>query len=309
MKYFFFVLLFFLQLHAQITAYKITPDNTLHVTKQKIKILDAKILHFETKKGIPFHEISDLVYEDGFLYFVSDQGYLYKFLINITDGKITDLQYLDAYFLKNKKGKQLKKKKRDAEGLTLCKNNLLISFERKQRICLYSKNGVKIKKVKLHQDLQNKDNYASKNKGLESVTCNDKYGVVTAPELPLKNAKYHTLYTKNQIFKFSADGSIVSLEFFSENTVLVLLRDFSYFTRRRVSTLMKVYLDRCSASRVCKSEVLAKLDSSNGWKLDNFEGLTHMYANKYLMVSDDNENMLQKTLLVLFEIKDTSKKP
>lgn len=304
MKYFFFVLLFFLQLHAQITAYKITPDNTLHVTKQKIKILDAKILHFETKKSIPFHEISDLVYEDGFVYFVSDQGYLYKFSINISDTKISGLQYLNAYILKNKKGKQLKKKKRDAEGLALCKNNLLISFERKQRICLYSKNGVKIKKIQLHQDLQNKDNYISKNKGLEAVTCNDKYGVVTAPELPLKNTnvKYHTLYAKDKVFKFKADGSIVSLEFFSENTVLVLLRDFSYLTRRRVSTLMKVYLDRCNESRVCQSEVLAKLDSSHGWKLDNFEGLTHVYANKYLMVSDDNENMLQKTLLVLFEI-------
>jgi len=296
--------LFFLQLHAQITAYKITPDNTLHVTKQKIKILDAKILHFETKKSIPFHEISDLVYEDGFVYFVSDQGYLYKFSINISDTKISGLQYLNAYILKNKKGKQLKKKKRDAEGLALCKNNLLISFERKQRICLYSKNGVKIKKIQLHQDLQNKDNYISKNKGLEAVTCNDKYGVVTAPELPLKNTnvKYHTLYAKDKVFKFKADGSIVSLEFFSENTVLVLLRDFSYLTRRRVSTLMKVYLDRCNESRVCQSEVLAKLDSSHGWKLDNFEGLTHVYANKYLMVSDDNENMLQKTLLVLFEI-------
>ncbi len=296
--------MFFLQLHAQITAYKITPDNTLHVTKQKIKILDAKILHFETKKSIPFHEISDLVYEDGFVYFVSDQGYLYKFSINISDTKISGLQYLNAYILKNKKGKQLKKKKRDAEGLALCKNNLLISFERKQRICLYSKNGVKIKKIQLHQDLQNKDNYISKNKGLEAVTCNDKYGVVTAPELPLKNTnvKYHTLYAKDKVFKFKADGSIVSLEFFSENTVLVLLRDFSYLTRRRVSTLMKVYLDRCNESRVCQSEVLAKLDSSHGWKLDNFEGLTHVYANKYLMVSDDNENMLQKTLLVLFEI-------
>ncbi|WP_434580224.1 esterase-like activity of phytase family protein [Sulfurimonas sp. NW15] len=305
MKYFFFALLFFLQLHAQITAYKITPDNTLHVTKQKIKILDAKVLLFQKKKGIPLHEISDLVYENGFVYFVSDQGYLYKFFINIRKNKISSLQYLDAYVLKNKKGQTLKNKKRDAEGLALCKDRLLVSFERKQRVVWYSKNGLKIKKIKIHKDLQNKNNYASKNKGLEAVTCNDKYGVVTAPELPLKNTdvKYHTLYTKDQIFKFSAGGSIVGMEFFSENTVLVLLRDFSYLTRRRVTALMKVYLDTCSEFRVCKSEVLAKLDSSNGWKLDNFEGLTHMYANKYLMVSDDNENMLQKTLLVLFEIK------
>ncbi|WP_418640647.1 esterase-like activity of phytase family protein [Sulfurimonas sp. ST-27] len=304
MKYFFFALLFFLQLHGQITAYKITPDNTLHVTKQKIKILDAKILHFETKKRIPFHEISDLVYENGVVYFVSDQGYLYKFFINIRKNKISSLQYLDAYVLKNKKGKKLKKKKRDAEGLALCKDRLLVSFERKQRVVWYSKNGLKIKKIKIHKDLQNKNNYASKNKGLEAVTCNDKYGVVTAPESPLKNAdpQYKTLYSKEHLFKFMADGSIVALEFFDEDSVLVLLRDFNYLTRRRMSSLIKVQLNNCNAKYICKSEVLAKLDSSNGWKLDNFEGLTRVEANKYLMVSDDNENIFQKTLLVLFEI-------
>ncbi len=305
MKYFLFILLFFLPLYAQITAYTITPKNSLHVTQQSIKILDAKILYFKIKDNIPFHEISDLVYENGLVYFVSDQGYLYKFFINITHNKIKSLQYLDAYVLKNKKGQRLKKKKRDAEGLALYKNNLLISFERKQRVNLYSKEGEKIKKIQLHKDLQNKKNYVSKNKGLEAVTCNDKYGVITAPELPLKNsnAKYHTLYTKDKMFKFKADGSIVSLEFFGKNTILVLLRDFNYLTRRRVTTLMKVYLNKCRQQQVCKSKTLAKLDSLDGWKLDNFEGLTHVNANRYLMVSDDNENIFQKTLLVLFEIK------
>lgn len=306
MKYFLFILLFFLPLYAQITAYTITPKNSLHVTQQSIKILDVKILYFKIKDNIPFHEISDLVYENGLVYFVSDQGYLYKFSINITHNKIKSLHYLDAYVLKNKKGQRLKKKKRDAEGLALCKNNLLISFERKQRVCLYSKKGEKIKKIKLHHALLKKENYVSKNKGLEAVTCNEEYGVITAPELPLisTNTKYHALYATKSIFKFKAEGSIVSLEFFDKDTLLVLLREFHYLTRRRVTTLMKVSLNICNDKRVCKSKVLAKLDSADGWKLDNFEGITRIDKNRYLMVSDDNENIFQKTLFVLFEIKD-----
>lgn len=284
--------------------YIITPTNTLHGKNQKIKILDAKELLFDEKKGIPFHELSDLVYAKGTLYGVSDEGYLYKFFINFRNNKIHNLEYADAYVLKNKKAKRLKKKKRDAEGLALYKNKFLVSFERKQRISLYSKEGIKIKNMKIHPDLRNQKNYISKNKGLEAVAFNEKYGIITAPELPLKitDKKYHTLYSRNNRFKFIANGSIVSLEFFDKDTILVLLRDFNFFTRRHVTTLMKVYLNHCTKNRVCKSTVLAKLDSADGWHLDNFEGLTRIDKNKYLMISDDNDNFLQKTLLVLFEI-------
>lgn len=309
MKYFFFILLLILPLNAQIKDYKITPPDTLHVRqafKQKIKILDVKELLFDTKKGVPFCEISDLAYDKGFVYFVSDQGYLYKFFIHVTKNRIENLKYLNAYVLRNRKKEILSKKKRDAEGLALYGNKLLISFERKQRVSVYSKQGVKIKKIKLHPDLEEKDNYVKKNKGLEAVTFSKKYGVICAPELPLKisDGKHHTLYTKSNTYKFDADGSIVSLEFFNQDTILVLLRKYNRVTCKGITALVKVYLNECNKERVCKSEVLAKLDTARGWKIDNFEGLTRVAANKYLMVSDDNENICQKTLLVLFEIKD-----
>lgn len=304
-----FILLITLPLNAQIKEYKITPPNTLHVKypfEQKIKILDVKELLFKTKEGIPFCEISDLVYDKGFVYFVSDQGYLYKFSIHMKENKIENLEYLNAYILRNRKKEPLSKKKRDAEGLALYGNKLLISFERKQRVNVYEKDGIKVKKIKLHPDLEAQDNYVSKNKGLEAVTFSKKYGVVTAPELALKNTngKYYTLYTKSNRYKFEADGSIVSLEFFNEDTMLVLLRKYNRVTCKGMTALVKVYLNECDKEEVCKSEVLAKLDTSLGWKIDNFEGLTHVGGNKYLMVSDDNENSCQKTLLVLFEIKD-----
>ncbi len=45
---------------------------------------------------------------------------------------------------------------------------------------------------------------------------------------------------------------------------------------------------------VCRSKNLAVFKSSDGWDLDNI----------YLMISDDNGNMFQKTILTMFEILD-----
>ncbi len=46
---------------------------------------------------------------------------------------------------------------------------------------------------------------------------------------------------------------------------------------------------------------LAVLDSSQGWSVDNFEGLARHRGLKFFMVSDNNFSALQKTLLVYFE--------
>lgn len=207
--------------------------------------------------------------------------------------------------LLSKKAKPLKKKKRDSEGLAFFGDNLLISFERKHRVDLYALDGVKIKKVVIHVDLRDTENYDGENKGLESVTYSKKYGVITAPEIPLitANNPNHTIYAKNKTWSFKSRGNITSIEFMNEDDVMILLREFNYFTRNRVSYLVRLNLASCENS-FCKSQVLATMDSSKGWVVDNFEGLTKLYDNLYLMVSDDNSSIFQKTLFVLFEVKN-----
>jgi len=44
------------------------------------------------------------------------------------------------------------------------------------------------------------------------------------------------------------------------------------------------------------------LDNTKGWLLDNFEGLTQHQGRYFFMVSDNNDNRLQRTLLTYFEI-------
>jgi hypothetical protein len=301
----FFILLFIIYINAaaQMTAFEIVPLHYKPLKKDKIKILDAKVLNFDTLNGIKVTELSGLAYKHDILYVVGDRGYLYTFMLDINNSKINKLILQNAYKLHRKKDKRLAST--DSEGLDFMGNNLLISFERKHRVDLYSKDGVKLKSIKINKKLRDLDKYKSKNKGLEAVAFNPLYGVLTAPEKPLTNVskKYHRLYTKHDRYKFKAKGSITGLEFINNTQILVLLRDFNYFTRRRRTSLVRVDLTQCNKHHICKSELLAMFDSYKGWHLDNFEGLTKVGKNKFLMISDDNDSFLQKTLLVLFEIR------
>ena len=51
-------------------------------------------------------------------------------------------------------------------------------------------------------------------------------------------------------------------------------------------------------------EPLLRMRSEAGWNLDNFEGLTRLDGDRYLMVSDDNGMPWQHTVFVLFEIRE-----
>jgi len=281
---------------SQLLSYDIKPS---HFNSKKIKILDSKEFKSVKIDGIKITELSDLAFRDGILYALSDQGFLYRFSLIIKDKKIQKLTPLKAMKLRNKDGNSFEKSKRDAEGLCYVDDRLLISFERKPRVEYFTLDGKKIKKALIEKKLLNIDNYRSKNKALESVIYTKKYGVVTAPELPLKhkNRCRHTIFTKRGDFGFSGCGCITSLEFISKERILVLLRDYSYLTGDLKVTLLSV--DLLSGD----TQTIVKMDSQKGWHIDNFEGLTKVGENLYLMVSDDNESIFQKTLFVLFELK------
>ena len=302
---FYFLLLVTSLLNADIINYKIYPYDVGREKFMNIKILDTKELKFALKDGIKFTELSDLAYKSSKLFAISDRGLLFELSINLENDKINNLTLENAFRLKDKKNNILKKKYRDSEGMAFCGKNLLISFEKKHRVDLYTLGGKKIKSIEIHKKLQNRKKYRTKNKGLEAVIYSKKYGVITAPEIALKNKNphFHTLYSPKEKWRFKADGFIKALEFVDEDRILVLLHKHNKSKTHRVVSLIMVNLQSCKKS-LCDSKVLAKLDSVDGWKLDNFEGLTKVAKNKFLMISDDNEEVSQKTLLVLFEIMD-----
>ena len=315
MKIFILVFLPFYFLYAGISSTNIIP-----AVKEKsfmhIKILDQKKLSYTRLYGLKFSELSDLTYhqQTQTLYLLSDKGLLFAFNVHFSD-TIDMLIPLSGTKLKNKNAKRFKKWKRDSEGMTLDgKGKLLISFEGKAKIGWFHKNssryGNLIRKYRLPRALVDAKNYRSRNKSLEALAWHPKYGVLTATEWPLKryDKKRQTIYAlsgKKWHFKAEPEGrsSVVAMEVMNDGNVLVLERSYTGLLHPFVITLKKVYLNRCKKN-MCETKILAKMNSHKGWEVDNFEGLARIGKNRYVMISDDNENFFQRTLLIYFEVID-----
>jgi len=279
-----------------------------------IRILDQKELSFLEIDGVKFSEISDLAYyrKTDSLFMVSDEGKLFEFKA-VFANKISKLVPLKAGELRKKNGKKFKKWRRDSEGMTLDgRGRLLISFEEKPKIGWFHKDtekyGQLIHKYTLPKKLRKVKNYRSKNKGLEALAWHKHYGILTAAEWPLKkeNKKLQTIYSlsgKEWHFKAEPEGNsaISAIEVMDDGNILVLERSFTGYMNPFVVTLKKVYIDRCKKA-MCPTKVLAKMNSHKGWNIDNFEGLAKVGKYRYVMVSDDNDNFFQRTLLIYFEV-------
>ena len=315
MRYFLLYLSTLLVLWAGVSSTDIIP-HFQSKTFMGIKILDQKRLSFSRLKGVKFAELSDVTYDANTqtLYFVSDKGLLYAFNAHFSD-KIDMLIPLSATKLKTQKGKRLKRWKRDSEGLTLDGHNrLLISFEGDAKISWFHKNSAKvgrrIKNYPLPKLLTKDENYRSRNKSLEALAWHPRYGILTVTEWPLKkdDKKKQTIYAlsgKQWHFKAEPEGrsGVSAIEVMDDGNVLVLERSYTGLFDPFVVTLKKVYLNHCK-NGMCQTKVLAKMSNHKGWEIDNFEGLAKVGKHKYVMVSDDNENFFQQTLLIYFEVID-----
>ncbi|MCW8954908.1 MAG: esterase-like activity of phytase family protein [Sulfurimonas sp.] len=302
-KFFLTMIAIVYSLNAQLYTHSIKPQSLKSDKLMNIKILDTVAVKFDDFNGIEFHEISALAYQKNKLYALSDRGYLYHLNIKIKKNRIKSLKLVKALELKRKNSKRLKKKHRDAEGMVLVDEELYISFERKPRVDVFSLNGKKIKKYEIQKELNNIDNYQTKNKALESIAYSKKHGIVTAPEIPLlgNDENLHVVYAKNKQYKFRATSKLSAMEFIDENRLLTLERSFNVLTRQRVVTLNEIDL-RKSHNEISRARLLAVMSSDDGWNLDNFEGLTKVGKNKFLMVSDDSGGYFDKTVFVLFKV-------
>ncbi|RRS32149.1 MAG: hypothetical protein P794_01875 [Epsilonproteobacteria bacterium (ex Lamellibrachia satsuma)] len=301
-------------LHADISSINIAPPGLKDNRFMGIKILDQKQLSFEAIDGIKFSEISDIAYHQKSkkLYMVSDEGKLFTFEAKFAD-KIEDLHPVSAAKLRKKNGKKFKKWRRDSEGMTLDGHGrLLISFEEKAKIAYFYKNSKKygclIRKYSLPKKLRDRKNYRSKNKSLEALAWHPKYGILTAAEWPLKkdDKKWQTIYAlngKEWHFKAEAESrsAVSAIEVMDDGNMLVLERSYTGLMNPFVVTLKKVYLQR-SQKGLCRSKILAKMNTHKGWNIDNFEGLAKVGKHRYVMISDDNDNFFQQTLLIYFEV-------
>lgn len=277
--------------------------------KMAIQILDQTSIAYAPKNGLPFSEVSDLSYDtkNHKLYMIGDKGYFYTFDAKF-GSKIEKLNYLSAFKINEKS----KHGRYDSEGLTRdSKGQLYISFEGTPRISTINKNGYLGHNLKLTKQLQKKKNYRSGNKIFEALTWHPKYGILTAAEFPLrgKTEKQQSIYALNgRVWNFQAqkhkNSAVTAIEVMDDGNLLILERAYSGLTNPFVITLKKLYLDKCNKQRACQTKVLAEFNSYEGWGVNNYEGLSRIGNNRYLMVSDDNNEQLLRTVLVYFEVKE-----
>lgn len=265
--------------------------------------------------GVKVSELSDLAWDEDeqILYAVSDKGILFHFQLEISDDRIQAIKPLQGITLLNQKGKKLDW--RDAEGLDVLKANngikgdteLVIALEGVPRVGRFTTQGQLISEYPLPKLLQEPKNYRGRNKMLESVTWHPTWSYITAPELPLKKQPLdrHTLYSRKKQWSFpaypAANSSITALQTLPNGNLLVLERAWSGVMNPLVISLRYLDFKRCNKKGQCPIENVSILSSL--FLVDNFEGLTAVRDNLYLMVSDDGQSQFQRTLLTLFRLE------
>jgi hypothetical protein len=273
--------------------------------------------------GMRFSQLSGLAWDedDGILYAISDKGLLFHLRPVIEKDILTGLNLLKTVHLGelvNKSKKTRHERILDAEGLDILHGHngrkgdteLIISFEGAPRIVRYRPDGKPISEYLLPAPFRNVKNYRNTNRMLESVCVDSKLGILSVPEVPLKNerAGYTRIFNvegKTWFYPLSEGNRITALECLGKNKVMVLESNFTgTFGRLLVMLRIATLPTDPSATEPVSVENLVTLDTTAGHHIDNFEGLARHRGNRFFLVSDDNDLFIQRSLLMYFEVLD-----
>lgn len=259
----------------------------------------------------PVGGLSDLAWDadESLLYLVSDRGWLHRVRPRFSSGELVGLEPLKTYVLRDDDGNALDEQDADAEAMIAQRSDndvrgdtrLLIGFERDHRIQRFYPNGMPAGGPHSPKGLRR----ARPNVGAEALSRHVREGVVVG----LENTPEGSVDGTTRLFSLdttaewdyplaaNAGSALTALERYGDD-LLALERAFAP-PAPLVISLRRVRLGSHAEIEV---ETLAQLSTGDGWRLDNFEGLTSIGDNRYLMVSDDNFSLLQETLLSCFAL-------
>lgn len=260
-------------------------------------------------------ELSDLAWDEdeGILYGITDRGRLLHLRPLIENGQLIDAELLRDFHLLDRKGKKLKKFYEDAEGLALERahngirgdSQLAVSFEGDNRVDLYSPEGVYLRSLQLPKELRDPRFYKSGNDGLEALANHPSFGYLTAPEKARKGHDIPIFSTSGLSWSyrpFEPDGALVAMEALDDGTLIFLERAYSSIFKPLVITLSSAIPTRENRNSVLQTRQLARFDTTQGWRVQNFEGLAHHQGRRFFMVSDDGGESFLQTQLLYFEL-------
>lgn len=283
--------------------------------KPEVVPLGAVELDRVTVDGTPISGLSALAWDidEQLLYAISDRGRIHHLRPAFRDGQLVSVELLASYKLRDQKGKPLTGRWRDAEGAYVQHadngkrgdSELVISFERTPRVIRYAPDGRQNGRYQLPPPLKDVSNYKKPNNALEAVTRHPDKGVLTIPQKPLRvdsGYRIHALDGQSWPYVIAEEkgNEVVAMEALPDGRIIVMERAWHSVWHPLVVTLQEVTFD---GSGGADAKPLARLSSADGWALDNFEGLTRHRDNRYFIVSDDNGESYQRTLLLYFELK------
>jgi hypothetical protein len=280
----------------------------------EIKPLGVVKLNTKSADGVRITGISALAWDqdEELLYGVTDKGNVHHLRPSFDKDKLVSVDLVATYKLRSKNGKRLKGKHRDSEGAFVINadngiqgdSELVISFEKIPQIIRFTPQGKLIEPYVLPPILAHVKNYRSANQMLEAVTLYPEKGVLTIAQRPMKGRKNQRLYALNgesweyYMEKHKGNG-VTAMEALPDGRILFMERAWHSLMSPLIVTLKE---GRFTADGKLELRVIVSLNSTKGWALDNFEGLTRHREQRFFMVSDDNKSPLQRTLLFYFEL-------
>jgi hypothetical protein len=290
-----------------------------------LQLLGALTLRQVKIDGQLVAELSALAWDEDeqILYAVSDGGRLFHLIPEFADGVLSGVAGAAGYPLRDANGQALRGVRADSEGLALENaengirgdSRLVISFERRPRLVRYTPSGRFVDTIPLPAPLTTAANYASSNKSLESVARHPSLGWLVAPERPMRHGTPGVVRISGASggywdyrLREAPGNSLVALEALSDGSLVTLERGYGLMYLHIVIALRRTGPLVAEPGSMPAVSTVAVLDSTRGWRVDNFEGLARHRGLNFFLVSDDNENALQRTLLLYIRISDPAPK-
>lgn len=282
-----------------------------------IRVLAMLELPNLTIDGQRFAQLSDLAWDEDeqLLYAISDKGALFWLRPVFTRGRLTDVVLVKAVALAAPGQKTTKGYRADSEGMDILRggngrkgdSELLISLERYPRVARHRPDGRWLGDRDLPAPLADTKNYEGPNKGLEALTIHPVFGILTAPEAPLKGeprgyTRIFGLDGRAWRYPLAPNHHIVAMQALDGRGLLILERDYRSLLGGMRIALRRVELPAKDDAPLAP-ETLVELSTNDGHAIDNFEGLAAHRGRRYFLVSDNNDIFLQRTLLLYIEIE------
>ncbi len=290
-----------------------------------VRLLGLIEISHEEVNGLACRELSGLAWDQdaGVLYAVSDSGYLVHLRPQIENGILMGVGFQAAFPLRGRSGQPLPEELADAEGLEILNGRngapgdaeLIVSFERPPRVVAFRPEGVFVRDYPLPPRLRDPRVYADANDQLEALALHPTFGLLTIPARPLAGGDQalFTIYSLDgRVWRYAPldyrHSAAVALETAPDGSLIVVERRYEGFFKPIVFAVRRLSLNSAQPGSAAVEE-LVQFNPKDGWTVDNYEGIARHEGDRYFLVSDDNQNPIQRTLLLYFEILTAPRRP